>query len=123
VGAIRRQAERLGPTPRVTVESTAELGALPAAVEVAAYRIAVEAVTNAARHSGARACVVRIGGRPGAELTVDVADDGRGIDPEAPAGIGLASMRERAAEVGGTLQVGRADRGTQVTARLPIGSR
>ena len=123
VGAIRQQAERLGPTPRVTVESTAELGALPAAIEVAAYRIAVEAVTNAVRHSGARACVVRIGGRPGAELTVDVADDGRGIAPGAEPGIGLASMRERAAEVGGILHVERvAERGTRVMARLPIGS-
>ncbi|HEU0237327.1 MAG TPA: sensor histidine kinase [Candidatus Limnocylindrales bacterium] len=122
VGAIRQQAERLGPTPRVTVEATAEHGSLPAAVEVAAYRIAVEAVTNAVRHSGAQACVVRIGGRPGAELTVDVADDGRGIEPEAQPGIGLTSMRERAAEVGGIVHVERASRGTHVVARLPIGS-
>ena len=69
-------------------------------------RIAQEAVLNAVRHSGARSvrstCGWRPTGRPGrARCGVDVVDDGRGLPAEPVAGVGLASMRERAAELGG----------------------
>lgn len=91
---------------------------LPAAVEVAAYRIAVEAVTNAARHATARHAEVRL--ETNADLLhVEVTDDG-GPALAWQTGVGLASMRERAAEVGGRLQAGPALAGGRVVAELPL---
>lgn len=126
VGAIRQQAERFEesaaterPGPRVTVEAPERLPDLPAAIEVAAYRIAVEALTNAVRHSGARQCRVRIAEGDG--LLVEVLDDGLGLPPDAPPGVGLESMRQRAAEVGGRCIIERRPAGgTQVRAWLPL---
>jgi signal transduction histidine kinase len=91
---------------------------LPAAVEVAVYRIVQEALTNVVRHAGASTCVVSLA-LDGAALTVSVVDDGRGVG-SSPAGVGMASMRERAEELGGTLAVESSPRGTAVTARLPL---
>lgn len=92
---------------------------LPAAVEVAAYRIAVEAITNAARHSQARRCTVAIE-RNGA-LMVSVSDDGSGLPDGWRAGVGVTSMRERAGELGGTLALLAGDEGgTRVLATLPL---
>ena len=86
---------------------------------MAAYRIAGEALTNAARHAGARSCEVRIVLDEGA-LRLDVTDDGRGIGEDRGTGVGLGSMRERAEELGGTCAVGPAPGGgTRVSARLP----
>ena len=119
VGALRQQAEQLsGPGLAVRVEAD-DLGALPAAVEVAAYRIAAEALTNVARHAGASSCGVRLEhDRRG--LVVEVTDDGRGIAAEAQAGVGLLSLRERAAELGGGVEVTcPAGGGTVVRAWLP----
>jgi signal transduction histidine kinase len=91
-----------------------------AAVEVAAYRIVTEALTNVVRHSGATRCRVALQVRAG-WLLVEVADDGVGPGGGAD-GVGTASMRERAAELGGTLEVGPgATGGTTVSARIPIG--
>jgi signal transduction histidine kinase len=88
-------------------------------VEVAAYRIGTEAMTNAVRHAGAAICSLRLVG--GEDLTVVVEDDGRGLPPERRAGVGLASMRERAAELGGECRVeSRPGGGTRVVARLPL---
>jgi signal transduction histidine kinase len=96
---------------------------LPAAVETAAYRIAVEAMTNVVRHSGATTCTVRIQRHPDA-VEVTVSDNGRGLDPARPSGVGLRSMRERAAELGGELSLGVADEGgTLVRAHLPLAPR
>ncbi|WP_156036401.1 sensor histidine kinase [Blastococcus sp. URHD0036] len=104
----------------VVLEVPEPLGTLPAAVEVAAYRIAVEAVTNVDRHAAAATARVRLvagGGR----LTVEVADDGRGCDSGPTSGVGLASMRERAAELGGRCTVTRrTGGGTVVRAELPL---
>ncbi len=108
--------------PRVSVHAVEPLPPLPAAVEVAAYRIAGEAVANALRHAQAQQCDVR--------LTVDneclrivVEDDGKGIDVdnETAAGVGLRSMRERAEELGGTFEASpRPGGGTRIAAMLPI---
>jgi signal transduction histidine kinase len=88
-------------------------------VEVAAYRIASEALANVARHAAARSCRVSLG-RDGADFVVSVADDGVGIAPNAPAGVGLVSLRERAAELGGRCEVTcPPDGGTLVRAVLP----
>ncbi|MFB4274722.1 ATP-binding protein [Nonomuraea sp. MTCD27] len=108
--------EELAGTP---VEVSGDLGGLPAAVEVAAYRIVQEALTNARKHSGAARIAIAL--RRETCLRVTVTDDGAGIPPDARAGVGLASMRERAAELGGTCVVGEAEGGgTVVEAELPL---
>lgn len=106
---------------RVSIESPPDgLPPLSAAVEVAAYRIVMEAVTNAARHADARRCIVRLTAKETA-LAVEVTDDGIGIKDGARAGVGLASMRERAAELGGVCVIESPPTGgTRVVARLPI---
>lgn len=123
VGALREQAEKLGAAdhPRVEIEAPDDLDGLPAAVEVAAYRISLEAMTNAVRHAHARSCVVRIS--LNGDLDLDVVDDGHGLENEYRVGVGMTSMRERAEELGGTCTVEPGDgRGTRVHARLPLGS-
>ncbi len=102
----------------VTVEAPGSVPALPAAVEVAAYWIAQEALTNVKRHARADTCNVRMTIEPTA-LRLEIADDGRGLT-SASAGIGLHSMKERATEIGGTCEIGsRTGGGTVVTASLP----
>jgi signal transduction histidine kinase len=126
IGAIRQQADRLVATDArsrplsVTVDSAGQLPPLPAAVEVAAYRIALEALTNVSRHAQASTCSVRIA--VNGALEVEVADDGRGLDRAAPGGLGIVSMRERAEELGGQLElaVPPGGRGTVVRAELPL---
>jgi signal transduction histidine kinase len=118
LGALRRHVEGLGgDAVTVTVHDEGELPPLSAAVEVAAYRIAVEAVTNAVRHAAATHVEVRIAGDRALELAVT--DDG-GPSVSWGSGVGLTSMRERVAELGGTLAVGPAPGGGRVSARLPL---
>jgi signal transduction histidine kinase len=122
VGALRLAADRLDSpgAPRLDVDAEGPLPTLPAAVEVAAYRIGTEAMTNAVRHAGAETCSLRLVG--GSDLTVVVEDDGRGLPVELQSGVGLVSMHERAAELGGECRVEpRPGGGTRVVARLPIG--
>jgi signal transduction histidine kinase/RimJ/RimL family protein N-acetyltransferase len=93
---------------------------LPAAVEVAAYRIVMEAINNVTRHARAQHCMVHLEISP-ASLMITVADDGIGLPPELRPGVGLAYMRERAEELGGSFSVGEATMGgVQVTAVLPL---
>jgi len=96
---------------------------LPTGVDLAAYRIIQESLTNVIRH--ARAATARIAIAYGlADVIIEIEDDGRGIDErEAPAvgGNGLLGMRERAAALGGDLEAGpRATGGFGVRARLPL---
>ncbi|SFL08518.1 sensor histidine kinase [Geodermatophilus ruber] len=121
-GAVRQQAERLlAPRTAVTVESGPDADDLPAAVEVAAYRIASEALANVARHARASSCRVELARHADRALVVTVTDDGVGIAPGAPAGVGLVSLRERAAELGGRCSVQcPADGGTVLRAILPV---
>ncbi|MCX7792524.1 MAG: sensor histidine kinase, partial [Chloroflexaceae bacterium] len=103
----------------ITCELPADLPPLPAAVEVAIYRIAGEALTNVVRHAGAHACTVQLAVADRVELTIS--DDGRGLPPDATAGVGLLSMRERAAELGGECAVtSKPGEGTTVRVRLPL---
>lgn len=121
VAALERHAERLrGGRLDVVVDAPA-VGPLPAAVEVAAYRIVLEALTNAVRHAEARRCSVAL--RLDDDLEVEVTDDGIGVPAAPHAGVGLAAMRERAAELGGTCTVSAASQGgTTVRVRLPVHS-
>ena len=124
VGALSEHAARVSAadgTLKVAVEAIAPFPALPAAVEVAAYRIAMEAINNVERHAHARRCTVQFEFCDAVEL--EIADDGRGVSPDSHSGVGMQSMRERARELGGTLTVGdRAGGGTSVVARLPVGA-
>jgi signal transduction histidine kinase len=102
----------------VTVEAPTSMPTLPAAVEVAAYWIAQEALTNVKRHARAKVCSVRLALEP-TTLTLEIADNGDGVCGGST-GIGLHTMRERAAEVGGTCEIAfRRGGGTLVFASLP----
>lgn len=102
----------------VTIDTPGELPSLPAAVDLAAYRIVQEALTNVIRHAQAQNCRVRLW-LDGA-LCLEVCDDGRGLPERPEGGIGLASMRERAEELGGTFLMEPANpHGTRVLVRLP----
>ncbi|MGN9781412.1 sensor histidine kinase [Nonomuraea sp. ZG12] len=104
----------------VHVTGDGALDTLPAAVEVAAYRIVSEALANVVRHAGAARCDISLSVRDG-RLEVAVRDNGIGIGPDVAAGVGMLSLRERAAELGGDCQVScPSDGGTLVTARLPL---
>jgi two-component system, NarL family, sensor kinase len=145
IGSVRQQAVRLAQRPDgssvpVQISAPESLPSLPAAVEVAAYRIITEAMTNAARHSGATRIEVQLtlgdgeglsgdglstGGPSGDGLQIEIRDDGRapsaGPGTGWQPGFGLISMRERAAELGGSCQAGPDPRGGgRVTASLPL---
>jgi signal transduction histidine kinase len=108
-------------SPAVNFEVLGDLSILPAAVEVAAYRIAQEAISNAIKHAGAQRITVRMT-RADNGLTVEVEDDGIGVAADGnPRGVGLASMTERATELGGWCTNGHsATGGRRVKAWLPI---
>lgn len=119
LGAIRQRALRLSGTVRIDVRGPETLPALPAAVENAAFRIASEAMTNVVRHADATRCTVDLTVGPAVELRVE--DDGRGVRTPSTPGVGWHSMRDRAAELGGTCTIGAGPdgRGVVVHAVLP----
>jgi signal transduction histidine kinase len=102
------------------IEAPEALPPLPAAIEVAAYRIVLEAHTNAARHANAHHCKIRIWIDDA--LHLEIIDDGVGLPHDIRAGVGLTSMRERAAELGGTciIEPRKGGGGSQVRAQLPL---
>jgi two-component system, NarL family, sensor kinase len=124
VGALRAYAavasRRVDGGPlTVHVSAPDSMPELPAAIEVAAYRIATEALTNVVKHSSAVTAEVRLAlEEPG--LVLEVSDDGLGAGPAAEQGTGLASIRERVAEVGGTCRIDFDRTGAQVRAELPL---
>jgi signal transduction histidine kinase len=127
LGALRESAAQYSAKGlSVLVEGPEKLPPLSAAVEVAAYRIAQEALTNVARHAEANTCTVSLAIDEASVLCLEVRDDGRGIpdpqeDSSVRAGVGLTSMRERASELGGSLVVEPLpEGGTRVRARLPL---
>ncbi len=121
--AIRQQAAAIrrhdGTPLPVRFDEPEALPSLPAAIEVAAYRIVIEALTNVARHTASGTAVVRITLPSSHTLVVDVTDDAVTLPAWTP-GVGIASMQERAAELGGTLSWGPTDEGGRVTAALPL---
>jgi signal transduction histidine kinase len=116
----RSVSGRSGRALAVSVHTSGRLPPLPAAVEVAAYRIALEALTNVTRHARARRCRIHLAAR-GGTLLVTVRDDGRGPPANAPTGLGLPSMQHRAADLGGRCSLSplRAG-GTRLAACLPL---
>lgn len=124
-GALRERA--LNDTSlRIAFDAPATLPRLPAEIETAVYYIALEALTNAGKHAQARLCQVRLRWAPGDAslpahaLELEVVDDGRGIDAAAVSGLGLLSMRARAAEIGGSCEIRpQPGGGTAVLARIP----
>jgi two-component system, NarL family, sensor kinase len=124
VRAVREQVDRFARQGlSIDLRAPAALPVLPAAVEVAAYRITTEALTNVARHAHAHRVTVTVTVTAAGDLRLEVRDDGaasRGRRDGWPPGMGLRSMAERAAEVGGTLQAGPTPAGGRVLARLPL---
>lgn len=117
--ALREVAERAERSGLLVDADLAEdFAPLPAAVEIAAYRIASEAITNVVRHAAAPSCTLTL--RVGHDLHLRVDDAGRSFRP-ATDGVGTTSMRERAEELGGTCTVGsNGAGGCRVDARLPV---
>src|SRR5215471_397417 len=110
------------PGLEVRAETEGSVRPLPFGVDLAAYRIVQEALTNVARHAGPATATVRVSYRED-DVTVQVDDDGRGPSArqQSPSGNGIVGMRERAAALGGQLHAGaRPGGGFQVRARLPV---
>jgi two-component system, NarL family, sensor kinase len=112
VEALRAYAGKLSPL-QVEFVVDADLQPLPAAVESALYRVACEAFTNVVRHARAHSCRLTLDTHAG-HVVLRVEDDGAGFSPTAEPGVGLRSMRERAAELGGTVSFGRLEAGGSV---------
>lgn len=122
IGALKEHIASHNQVPgrlQITLEAPETPPPLPAAVEVAAYRIALEAITNVSRHAKARHCSVRLSLL--GDLCLEVIDDGGGLPDNVRAGVGMTSMRERAEELGGTCRTEALPQGgTQVMVRLPL---
>ena len=123
--SLRRYAVLAGRAHGVPVAFTAAcLPPLGEQAEAALYRVAQEALHNALRHAGASGVKVSLAKtaspRTGRQVVLEVSDDGHGFDPDAPSGgVGLASMRERAASAGGKLVIRSTSRGTTVRMTVP----
>ncbi|MDG4786239.1 histidine kinase [Micromonospora sp. WMMD1102] len=118
--ALRNECTRFdSPTLSVRLHVDGNLQGLPAAIEVAAYRIVAEALNNVTRHSQATTCRVNV--HRDRALTVEIVDDGVGLGPRRPGGVGLDSMRERATELGGEFDITpTSPHGTSIRVRLPF---
>jgi signal transduction histidine kinase len=115
--ALRRRAATGAPTP-VSVD-VGRLPPLPSAMEDGIFKVVTEALANAHKHSGACMINVHVSAGP-AGLIARIADDGQGISGSAQPGVGLASMRARAAELGGRLDLATSETGTCVTLTVPL---
>lgn len=121
VSALREQfvQNSRGSSVQMVLEAPSSLPSLPAAVEVATYRIVLEAVTNVVRHAQAHTCQIRL--EVSDELIIEVIDDGVGLPIQYHAGVGISSMHERTAELGGTCRIeSHAAEGTHILVRLPL---
>lgn len=121
ISALQQHVEmqRSGGALQIEFKAPAAMPALPAAVEVAAYRIVLEALTNVVRHAQAHHCTISLAFDHA--LSIDVLDDGGGLPATLVAGMGITSMRERAAELGGSYALESSEgRGVHIHAVLPV---
>jgi signal transduction histidine kinase len=121
VPALQTHFDQLSAADSLKFELNADpmIPRLSAAIEVAAYRIVLEAATNVIQHAGAGACRVTIS-IAGGQLHLAISDDGNGIRDERNTGIGLRSMASRAEELGGRFSIESSAAGTSVLAALPL---
>jgi len=98
-----------------------DTGRLPPEIEMALFRIVQESLTNIHRHSGSTTAIIRLSRRP-SEIALEVTDKGSGMSDAAIPGVGIASMRERAEQLGGCLEIGSQDGGTTLKAVIPLHS-
>ncbi len=120
VGAITDFVSRHNSEVEINLKLSAQLPALTAAVEVAAFRIMHTGIDNVVKHAQAAHCEVRLSVTNG-DLKIDIIDDGIGIIVNYRAGVGLTSMRERAEELGGTFTIGRnKPNGTHLSVSIPL---
>jgi len=124
--ALSRYVSEYAKTHKIAVNlelNELNSGKLPSAVQIGLYRIIQEALTNAAKHSGAKAVSIKFA-RSATALEVAIADDGCGFDAKAVAvsshRLGIQSMRERAAMLGGTVSFASRRRGTKILVRVPL---
>jgi signal transduction histidine kinase len=128
LGAVQAHIRRNQPrnqSPNFSLHASPEqLPDLPAAVELAAYRITMEAVTNVIRHTSASRCRVHFALKsrpPDSLLEIQVSDDGQGLPEDLSFGLGIFSMRERAEELGGTFNIAKSELGgARVVVTLPV---
>ncbi|TDE94035.1 hypothetical protein EXU48_11290 [Occultella glacieicola] len=120
-GALPGAVAALARTVPIRVE-VGDLPALPAPVEDAVFRVALEAVTNLERHSAARSASLAVWAEAG-DVHLMVGDDGRGLAADAAPGVGLGSMRRRADAVGARFAIESSTAGTTVTMSVPLGRR
>ncbi|OQY90026.1 MAG: hypothetical protein B6D41_10020 [Chloroflexi bacterium UTCFX4] len=125
-GALRERADGY-PNLRILVDAPDSLSPLPAEIETAAYYIALEAITNVAKHAQANACKIDLGISPADSIShkrvleMNIVDDGRGFTANKTRGLGLLSMRARAAEVGGACHIlQNPGGGTAVRVQIPF---
>lgn len=123
VDAVRHHAASFGlpPSPLVvSVDAPEALVGLPTDVEVASFLIVCEALENVRKHADARRCRIVLS-IDGDQLSIEVSDDGRGLPPDFETGVGIPSMRKRAVDLDGELEIASVpERGTQVLARFPM---
>jgi two-component system, NarL family, sensor kinase len=123
VGALQDYVDSIqtlsGPQLQLSTDGVADLGQLPESVEVAAYRIATESLTNVLRHAHAGSASIALWVDDNHQLQMKITDDG---DVRTPwtAGVGLSSMRERAAALGGWVSAGPGASGGEVRVSLPL---
>ncbi len=124
--ALSRYVTEYAKTHKITVDITPgepDSGNLSPAVQIGLYRILQEALTNVARHSGAKAVSIRFA-RSATVLQVVVTDNGRGFDTQSAAvsssHLGIQSMRERAAMLGGTVSFTSKGTGTRILVQIPL---
>ncbi len=117
-GYCREYTERVGVPVEIAVSTT--LGRIGPQTETTTFRVIQEALTNVAKHSGARHASIELS-QASNDLLVSIRDDGRGFEPESvSSGLGLTGMRERVALIGGELQIGsQPGAGTLISLRVP----
>jgi signal transduction histidine kinase len=121
IGALRLLVEKFESSKlKVSITVPETIPVLPAAIEVAVYRIIQEAMTNVVKHAKANNCQIILNINNSFEITM--VDDGQGFKPTRQSGVGLISMRERTEEIGGNFKIQAGKKGgTLITARFPLG--